>query len=126
MSTTAEVAQPQWFSTRRVPVLLALAALCAGVTPAGGQETGTVEREAPHRAAASRREARIQPQDVETRSCWRTTAARAPWTATCAAAATRRTATRARCWARALDRYRGDGRQTLNCSTGVRVVRGVR
>jgi soluble lytic murein transglycosylase-like protein len=71
LSTTAEVAQPHWFSTRRAPVLLALAALCAGVIPAGGQEAGTGPREAPHRAAAARREGRIQPQDAESRSFWR-------------------------------------------------------
>lgn len=69
MSTTAEVAQPQWFSTRRTPVLLALAALCAGVLPAGGQEAGPT-REPPHRAAATRREPRIERDQEAQRSFW--------------------------------------------------------
>lgn len=50
-------------------MLLVLAALCAGVLPANGQEAAP-PREAPHRAAASRREARIQPDDEAQRSFW--------------------------------------------------------
>lgn len=69
MSTTAEVALPQWLSTRRTPVLLALAALCAGVTPATGQETTEV-REPPHRAAASRAMPRIEPDEAAQRGFW--------------------------------------------------------
>lgn len=70
MSTTAEVAQPQWFGTRRTPVLLVLAALFTGALPAEGQEADST-REPPHRAAASRGEARIHPDDAAPRSFWR-------------------------------------------------------
>jgi soluble lytic murein transglycosylase-like protein len=69
LSTTAEVAQSQWFSTRRAPVLLALAALCAGALPATGQESAPT-REPPHRAAATRREARIETDREAQRSFW--------------------------------------------------------
>lgn len=69
MSTTAEVAQPQGFGSRRTPVLLVLAALFAGAPAVEGQETAPAA-EAPHRAAASRGEARIDPRDQTQRGFW--------------------------------------------------------
>lgn len=69
MSNTAEVALPQRLGTRRTPVLLALAALCAGVLPATGQESGTVT-EPPHRAAAARAMPRIEQDEEAQRGFW--------------------------------------------------------
>ena len=69
MSTTAEVALPQWFGTRRTPVLLALAALCAGVLPATGQEAVTAT-EPPHRAAAAKAMPRIEQDAEAQRGFW--------------------------------------------------------
>jgi soluble lytic murein transglycosylase-like protein len=69
LSTMAEVALPQRVSTRRTPVLLALAALCAGVLPATGQESATVT-EPPHRAAASRGVPRTEAYEEAQRGFW--------------------------------------------------------
>ena len=69
MSTTAELVVPQRLGTRRTPLLLALAALCAGAQPAWGQEAEPAP-EPPHRAAASMREPRIQPDVEAQRSFW--------------------------------------------------------
>lgn len=70
MSTTAEVALPQWLTARRTPVLLALAALCVGVLPATGQEAAPVA-EPPHRAAATPRAMpRIELDEEAQRGFW--------------------------------------------------------
>lgn len=69
MSTTAEIALPQRIGTRRTPVLLALAALCAGVVPTSAQETADGQ-EPPHRAAASRRMPRIEQDEEAQRGFW--------------------------------------------------------
>lgn len=69
MSTTAEAVQSHWFGTRRTPVLLVLAALMTGALPAHSQEAAPAH-EPPHRATASRREARIDPRDTTQRTFW--------------------------------------------------------
>jgi len=69
LSTTAEVAQPHWLSSRRTPLLLALTALCAGVLPVDGQQPAPAN-EAPHRTDAPRRYARVEPDTAAQRSFW--------------------------------------------------------
>ncbi|HEX6038283.1 lytic transglycosylase domain-containing protein [Longimicrobium sp.] len=68
MSTTADVAQSEWVGARRTPLLLVLAVLMAGALPADAQQAAPTP-EPPHRAAASRREARI-PDDADQRGFW--------------------------------------------------------
>lgn len=69
MSIIAEVTLPQRVSARRTPVFLALAALCAGVLPATGQEAVTAT-EPPHRAAAAKAMPRIEQDAEAQRGFW--------------------------------------------------------
>jgi soluble lytic murein transglycosylase-like protein len=69
LGTTAEVAPSQWLGPRRTPVWLALAALCAGVMPAGAQQ-GEPARQAPHQATTPRPLPRVQPDTAAQRGFW--------------------------------------------------------